>query len=182
MIPEFRNSAKKYYLCVGLLARPSLRLWLLAGVAALACGGCASTKFHPYVGAKPIVGRGGAPEHIEGIDMWIEGTPSRKFIIIGIIQDERPGGRIPMAMRNQQVAQTAKINGGDGVLIKFDEREILGSVSSGQTFTSGQASGTAYGIGNMGFAQASGTSSTSGFGVSAAVSRRHARYYVIKYL
>lgn len=159
-----------------------MHLLLPAILSAALCSGCTSTKFHPYVGAKPIVGTGGAPKKVEGVDVWIEGTPPRKFIVIGIIEDERPGGRIPMAMRDKRVAQTAKANGGDGVLIKFDEREFLGTMSSGQSFTSGQATASAYGIGNMGFGQAYGTSTTYGSGFTAAINRRHARYYVIKYL
>lgn len=158
-------------------------LFILPAVLSTAfCTGCTSTKFHPYVGAKPIIGTGGAPKKAEGVDVWIEGTPPCKFIVIGIIEDERPGGRIPMAMRDKRVAQTAKANGGDGVLIKFDEREFLGIMSSGQSFTSGQATASAYGIGNMGFGQAYGTSTTSGSGFTASINRRHARYYVIKYL
>ena len=129
-----------------------------------------------------MVGTGGAPKKVEGLDFWIEGTPPRKFIVIGIIQDERPGGRIPMAMRDKRVAQKAKAQGGDAIVITSDEREVLGSVSSGQSFSSGQATASAYGIGNMGFGQAYGTSTTTGYGFAAAVSRRHARYYVLKYL
>ncbi len=129
-----------------------------------------------------MVGTGGAPKTVGGVDFWMEGTPPRKFIVIGIINDNRPGGRVAVAMRDKRIAQNAKAHGGDAVVMTTDEREVLGSVSSGQSFTSGQASASAFGVGNMGFAQGSGTSTTTGYGFAAAVGRRIARFYVLKYL
>src|SRR5258708_22408276 len=44
-------------------------------------------------------GKGGASKNVNGVDIWLVGTPPRKFRIIGYITDSRPGGVIPMARR-----------------------------------------------------------------------------------
>lgn len=150
---------------------------ILALGSVLAFSAC-STSFYPYQGAKPIQGQGGASKTVDGIDLWIEGTPPRKFIIVGVITDGRPGGPIPMAARNAQVAALAKKKGGDAVLLAADERHFVGTAFSANTFTSGQA--TAVGIPGGISAQGSAISTTSGF--APAIHRRESKYYVIKYL
>jgi len=59
-------------------------------------------------------GKGGASKNVNGVDIWLVGTPPRKFRIIGYITDSRPGGLIPMARRDADLAAEAKKNGGDG--------------------------------------------------------------------
>lgn len=136
-----------------------------------------STTYYDYSGAKVITGSGGASKNVDGIDLWIEGTPPRQFQIIGVITDNRPAGPIPMAARNGQIAALVKKKGGDAVLLSFDEREFQGTFSSGSSFTSGQA--TVYG--SPRFAQAYGTSTTTGSGFSQGIFRRNAKFYVIRY-
>jgi hypothetical protein len=59
-------------------------------------------------------GKGGASKNVNGVDIWLVGTPPRKFRIIGYITDSRPDGLIPMARRDADLAAEAKKNGGDG--------------------------------------------------------------------
>jgi hypothetical protein len=148
---------------------------LIATVAILT--GC-STNYFDYSGSKPIIGRGGASTTLNGVDLWIEGTPPRKFQIIGVITDNRPGGPIPMAARNGQIAALVKKKGGDAALMSFDEREFAGTCTSGDSYTSAQA--TAYG--SPGFAQAYGSSTTVGSEMTHAIYRRSSKFYVIRYL
>jgi hypothetical protein len=75
------------------------------------CGGC-STNYYNYSGSGIYEGKGGASKNINGIDIWLVGTPPRKFRIIGYITDSRPGGVIPMARRDADLAAAAKRNGG----------------------------------------------------------------------
>jgi hypothetical protein len=137
-----------------------------------------STTYYNYSGAKPLIGTGGASENVSGIDFWVEGTPPKKFQIIGVISDNRPSGPIAMAARNGQIAALVKKKGGDAILLSFDVNELQGFYSSGNSFTSSQA--TAFG--SPGFAQAYGTSSTMGSGFTQGVYRRNSKFYVIKYL
>ena len=127
--------------------------------------GC-STNYYTYSGSGIYQGRGGAAKNIDGVDIWLVGTPLRKFKIIGYVTDSRPGGPIPMAMRDSDLATAAKKNGGDGILLKADQADFLGTYST--------ANATAVTNGNV--------TSAFGSGVSVPIVRREGQYYVIKYL
>ena len=137
-----------------------------------------STNFYSYSAGKPITGTGGASKKVDGIDLWIEGTPPRKFQIIGVIHDNRPGRGVSMLLRDGHIAGVAKQQGGDGVLLSFDERETVGSITSGNAYTTGQA--TAYKT--FGGVQAYGSASTSSTSISQTITRRNSKFYVIRYL
>lgn len=100
---------------VSLMKTPPILACLLL-VSLSAC----STKFYSYSGAKVITGTGGASKKVDGIDLWIEGTPPRNFQIVGVIHDHRPGRGISMLLRDGKIAAVAKQQGGDGVLLSFD--------------------------------------------------------------
>ena len=122
--------------------------WLLALVILTSlCGGC-STNYYTYSGPGIHEGKGGASKNINGVDIWLVGTPSRKFRIIGYITDSRPRGPIPMARRDADLASEAKKNGGDGILLKADRTDFVGVYSTGNAtaFASGNVT-TAVGSG-----------------------------------
>jgi hypothetical protein len=52
-------------------------------------------------------------------------------MIIGYVTDSRPGGPIPMARRDADLASEAKRNGGDGILMQADQSDFLGTYSTG---------------------------------------------------
>ncbi len=144
-------------------------LILMAGFA-LFSQGC-STNYYSYQGSKELVGGGGASKKVNGIDLWIDGAPPRKFEIIGIITDSRPGRGPAMAARDGKIAAVAKENGGQGILMGLDERDFVGMLTTGSATTSLTPAFT----GGL-----SGFSSGSGFGLAAV--RRNAKFYVIRYL
>jgi hypothetical protein len=121
-----------------------------------------------------VIGQGGASKRVDGIDIWLIGAPPRKFQIIGYIEDTRPGGPIPMARRNAKLAEVAKQQGGDGVLIQSDAAQYMGSLTTGNAFTT--ANGNFYGNGFNGSVLTTGTS------ISTPMIRREGRFFVIKYL
>jgi hypothetical protein len=82
--------------------------------------GC-STDYYTYTGTDVYQGHGGAAKNVNGIDIWLTGTPLRKFKIIGYITDSQPSKLIPMATRDSDLAATAKKNGGDGILMQGEE-------------------------------------------------------------
>jgi len=141
-----------------------MRILLLVGLVLFSVGfsGC-STDYYPYSGGLPIAGTGGASKVVDGIDLWIDGTPPYKFEIIGVILDARPGQGVAMLMREKQIAAKARQHGGNGVLLNFDERHYVGSVFSGRAVTTGN------GV-------------TTGSGFSLAMSRRNSKFYVIRYI
>ena len=132
---------------------------------AIALSSCATT-YYGYSGSGVLIGTGGASTNINGVDLWVVGTPARKYTIIGYIEDVRPGGPIPMAMRNSQLAAKARSQGGDGLLLSSDNSDVVGSISTMNV--------TATGWGN--------SASAFGTGVTAPIIRRTGRYYVIKYV
>jgi hypothetical protein len=129
------------------------------------CGGC-STNYYTYSGSGIYEGKGGASKNINGIDIWLVGTPPRKFRIIGYFTDSRPGGIIPMARRDADLAAAAKRNGGDGLSLKAEQTDFLGTYSTGNA--------TAVTSGNV--------TTAVGSGVSVPIIRREGQYFVIKYV
>jgi hypothetical protein len=141
---------------------------LLICLAAIATifAGCAETDYYSYYGSGIYVGTGGASKSVNGIDLWVTGSPPRKFRIIGYITDTRLGGPIAMAGRDAGMAREAKKAGGDGLLLSSDQGNVMGGYSTG--------SATAFGSGNV--------ITVTGTGVSMPIIQRQARYYVIKYV
>lgn len=146
---------------------------LLATFLAAVLSGCATTNYKEYVGGREVTGTGGAREMIDGMEVWSEGTPNRSFHVVGIIDDTRPGGPLPMASRLSDIVKKAKEAGGDAVLVYSEGSEVAGFV--GNSF--GTANATAYRSGNM--VNAYGYGQTTSF--SAPMRRAMTKAAVIKY-
>jgi hypothetical protein len=73
-----------------------LRLTLFS--LALSLVGCASTDFQAIESQGPIVAQGvaGTRKVVDGVDIWTSGSPPRKYQVIGVIEDKRGGGVLPM--------------------------------------------------------------------------------------
>jgi hypothetical protein len=154
--------------------------FLLLGFA-LALAAC-STDFYSYSGSPVLVGQGGASTNVSGIDLWIVGTPPRKYRVIGYITDSRPAGPLIMATRNGALAAKVRAAGGDGLIMSADYSQYVGTV------TVANASGSAYTTGNATFWNGGGyfdaTTNTNAFATATSVPmyRQNSRYWVIKYL
>jgi hypothetical protein len=143
-----------------------MKRWLLTlALLPVLCASC-STNYYTYSGSGIYQGRGGASKNVDGVDIWIDGSPPRKFKIIGYITDSRLGGPIPMAMRDSDLAAAAKKNGGDGILLKAEQSNFVATAST--------ANATAVTNGNV--------TTAFGSGVSVPIVRREGQYYVIKYV
>ncbi len=142
-------------------------LQMIVGGLLLTLVGCATTEFKPFEAkVNSFEGRGGTKTVAAGMEIWDNGEPPRKYMVLGIIDDERPGGPIPMASLKSDIAQKAKEVGGDAVIQLDSNSQLAGVYSSG--------SATAY---------SSGRSATA-YGSSTAVSMRRnlSKFAVIKYL
>jgi hypothetical protein len=161
-----------------LMIVPLFTRFFIIAVVAISLSSCADTEFYNYSGAKVFTGTGGASRSIDGIDFWIEGTPAQKYEIIGVITDNRRGSILQMALRNGAIASLAKAHGGNAVMLADDDREVVGSISNGSSYTTGQATITPY----PSYVSVVGSAQTTGTGMTALRTRRNAKYYVIRYL
>jgi hypothetical protein len=129
--------------------------------------GCTSTDFQAWEGRNSVIeGQGGTRKVVDGLDVWTNGDPPRRFRILGIIDDERPGGIIPMARLKHDIAEKARQHGGDAVIIISSSSQLAGYYSAGAVNT-----------------QFYGRSATSfGTGTTVPITRRSSKYAVIKYL
>jgi hypothetical protein len=100
------------------------------------------------------------------MDVWTYGDPPRRFKDLGIIQDERPGGLIPMARMKHDIVDKARQNGGNAIIFVSSESQLRGY------YTTSRA--TAYGYGNSATAYGSSTTFP--------ITRRSSTYVVIRYL
>ena len=139
--------------------------FLLIILIAASLTACA-TRYREFVGGSVIQGNGGTRELVKGMEYWENGAPPRPFRIIGIIDDSRPGGPIPMAFRKTQVVAKAQKMGGDAVVQLDDNGMVVGGVNT--------LNATATTIGSTTF--------VGGSGVSIPIRRRSGKYAVIKYV
>jgi hypothetical protein len=131
------------------------------------CVGCTSTDFQSWEGRNSVVeGHGGTRKVVDGMDVWTHGDPPRRFKVLGIIEDERPGGVIPMAQLKHDIVQKARENGGNAVIFVSSASQLAGYYTA--------SSASAYGYGNS--ATAYGSSTT------VPLTRRSSTYVVIRYL
>ena len=131
------------------------------------CASCTSTDFQSWEGRNSVVeGHGGTRKVVDGMDVWTHGDPPRRFKVLGIIEDERPGGIIPKAQLKHDIVQKARQNGGNAVIFVSTGSQLAGYYSAG--------SATAHGYGNS--ATAFGSSTT------VPITRRSSTYVVIRYL
>ena len=145
----------------------------IAVAMAAVLAGCATTTYKEYVGGKEVTGTGGAREMVDGMEVWTEGMPNRPFRVIGVIDDTRGGGRLPMASRLSDIAKKAKEANGDAVVIYREGSEVAGFVNN----SFGTANATAYRSGNVVNAYGSGQSTA----FSAPMMRMSTKAAVIKY-
>ena len=148
-------------------------LWIAAVAGLMLASGPASagTDFLTYQGANAVQqGQGGDMKTVDGIDFWLDGSPPRRFQILGSIVDERHKtglvGAIAMSGLEHDIAKRAHAAGGDAVILTASQDNVQGYV--------GGAHGSAYG------------NRYSAFGSSVASARpieSHAsRFLVVKYL
>ena len=142
------------------------KLFLLIVVTSV-CVGCTSTDYQAWEGRNSVIeGRGGTKKVVDGVDVWTNGDPPRKFRLLGIIDDERPGGIIPMAEMKHDIAKKAGEHGGDAVIIISSSSQLAGYYTAANVST-----------------QVYGASATSyGSSTTIPLTRHTSKYAVIKYV
>jgi len=142
--------------------------------------GCASTNYTTFEGGREVEGTGGTKKTVDGIDIWNNGSPPRKFKIIGIIDDVRRQSLLGMAGYESALAKKAKEAGGDAIVFLDSHSDVVGYYNSGE-LGSATTTGTVYGSGNTATYQAQTT--YQGYGsTTSAIRNRITKVAVIKYV
>ena len=129
--------------------------------------GCATTTFKPFEAkVNEFEGQGGTKEIVEGMEVWDYGTPPRKYMILGMIDDSRSGGIGSMSSLKSDVVAKAKEVGGDALIQVSNNSQFVGTYSTG--------SASAYSYGNSATAY--------GSSVSVPIRRNMSKFAVIQYL
>lgn len=192
----FRRVAQRFLMkisCVNVAVKEqvktkTLTVWVLLLVAAISLAGCASTNYQAVESREPLLGQGqwGTRKVVDGVDIWTSGAPPRKYRVLGVINDTRGAGPLPMAGYYSGIAAKVKQYGGNAAIEVSSQRQYIGTTSfaNATTTTSGGFTGTGYNYG--GVVDVSGnvntTSNTFTSGTSVPLFKHHGQFLVIKYL
>ncbi len=100
-----------------------MRRWTVAIMAlvigALAAPATAGVQFSTYEGPDAVqTGTGGAKISKEGVDFWTQGTPPRRFQVLGFLTDSRQDKRISgKAIGSKGLARRVTDAGGDALIV-----------------------------------------------------------------
>jgi hypothetical protein len=99
-------------------------------VATLAAPASAGVQFSTYEGPQAVqTGTGGAKISKDGIDFWTDGTPPRRFQILGFLTDTRGDGSFSgNAIGSSGLAKRVRAAGGDALVIIDQNTRPEGSV------------------------------------------------------
>lgn len=84
---------------------------------AFTLAGCATVDFQPYEGKNNIYeGEGGTKVVVDGVDFWANGSPPRKYSIIGMVVSEVGSGIGDEGIIRAAVASEVKAQNGDAAI------------------------------------------------------------------
>lgn len=90
--------------------------------------GCATVDYQPYEGKNNLYeGSGGTRVVVDGIDFWANGTPPRKYSIVGMVVSEVGSGIGDEALIRSAVASEVKKKQGNAA-IQVNNNSTFGGV------------------------------------------------------
>jgi hypothetical protein len=102
---------------------------------ALTLAGCATVDFQPYEGKNNLYeGEGGTKVVVDGIDFWANGSPPRKYSIVGMVVSEIGSGIGDEALIRSSVAGEVKKRGGDAAVQINNNSSFAGVVRTAPGF------------------------------------------------
>lgn len=97
--------------------------------------GCATVDFQPYEGKNNLYeGEGGTKVVVDGIDFWANGSPPRKYSIIGMVVSEIGNGIGDEAIIRSSVAGEARKQGGDAAVQVNNNSSFAGVIRTAPGF------------------------------------------------
>jgi hypothetical protein len=71
------------------------------------------------------------PNTVAGIDIYDQGVPDKKYIVLGIVTDKRRNFDFNKNSYNRDIAKIAKKAGGDAAIILLAESKIVDQIAQG---------------------------------------------------
>ena len=100
--------------------------------------GCATVDFQPYEGNSSVIqGEGGTKVVTDGIDFWSNGTPPRKYRLIGVITSEVAAGIGDEGIVRSAVATEVKKQRGDAAIQMDSNTTQTGVMRVGPNYFAG---------------------------------------------
>ena len=97
--------------------------------------GCATVDFQPYEGKNNLYeGEGGTKVVVDGIDFWANGSPPRKYSIIGMVVSEIGSGVGDEALIRSAAASEIKKRGGDAAMQVNNNSAFAGIIRTAPGF------------------------------------------------
>ena len=145
----------------------AVRALAAAGLVA-ALAGCATTTYRPFEthGDAVFEGKGGTRSIENGMDIWDWGDPPRRYQVLGLIDDERPGDAAPMAHLRSDMVKKAREVGGQALIQVRSQSRVVGAQTTG----------------NVGAAANAGAATAMGSTTSVPLRKNTAQFIVIRYL
>jgi hypothetical protein len=96
-------------------------VFLLAGCA------CVTTEYKVFEGVQDgiIDGKGGTKVVEDGMEIWDDGEPPRKFKVIGFIDDTRVAGWMHMLSLRDDIVEKAREAGGDAIIKMNAQSQLI---------------------------------------------------------
>jgi hypothetical protein len=114
----------------------------------VACiAGCATIDYQPYEGKNKILeGEGGTKVVVDGIEFWANGSPPRKYTIIGMVTSEVGAGVGDEAMIRSAVAGEVKKQGGDAAVQVSSNTSFSGVIKIATSYAATSAKSMQFAI------------------------------------
>ena len=109
--------------------------FIISTMLVFALAGCATVDFQPYEGKNNLYeGEGGTKVVVDGIDFWANGSPPRKYSIIGMVVSEIGSGVGDEAIIRSSVAGEVKKQGGDAAVQVNNNSSFAGVIRTAPNF------------------------------------------------
>lgn len=104
-------------------------------ISAFTLVGCATVDFQPYEGKNNLYeGEGGTKIVVDGIDFWANGSPPRKYSIIGMVVSETGSGAGDESIIRSSIAGEIKKQGGDAAVQVNNNSSFSGVIRTAPGF------------------------------------------------
>ena len=89
---------------------------------------CASTTFTalPPQGDGIYQGKGGTKSVVDGMDIWSDGDPPRRYRVLGFVEDQRPGEAKSVSRLGADVVSKARAVGGQALIQITSRSDVVG--------------------------------------------------------